>query len=189
MTSQTQPPFSRPFEVAQAETLARTVDLEASAAECAALAKDMDVVAIGALKAQLTVTAAPKGQFIVTGRVKGRVTQTCVVSLDPFETEVDEEVEVTFAPPEEVERQEAAYAERREEDPTGLDWPEPPDAIDNGRIDLALVAAEFLALSLDPYPRKPGAEFALPPELTPAEEEKASPFAALAKLKKQPGTE
>lgn len=189
MTSPTQPPFSRPYEVAQAESVARTVKLEPTEAERVALAKEMGVVAIGALKAQLVITAAARGQFIVTGWVKGKVTQTCVVSLEPFETEVDEEVEVTFAPPEEVERLESAYAERREEDPTGLDRPEPPDAIDNGRIDLGVIAGEFLALGLDPYPRKPGVEFALPPELTPSEDEKESPFAALAKLKKGPGTE
>jgi len=47
------------------------------------------------------------------------------------------------------------------------------------------VAAEFLALALDPYPRKPGVEFESPqPEAEP--DEKASPFAALAKLKEKP---
>ncbi len=38
--------------------------------------------------------------------------------------------------------------------------PDPPDPIVNGRIDLGQLAAEFLALGLDPYPRKPGVEFA-----------------------------
>lgn len=29
----------------------------------------------------------------------------------------------------------------------------------NGRIDLGALTAEFLALGLDPYPRKPGVDF------------------------------
>jgi hypothetical protein len=48
-----------------------------------------------------------------------------------------------------------------------------------GRIDLGGVITEFLALALDPYPRKPDVSF------QPAIEEKdPSPFAALAALKK-----
>ncbi|MCW5688748.1 MAG: hypothetical protein KIT76_09415, partial [Pseudolabrys sp.] len=35
----------------------------------------------------------------VSGRVRGRVGQTCVVSLEPMETVIDEPIELTFAPP------------------------------------------------------------------------------------------
>ena len=34
-----------------------------------------------------------------------------------------------------------------------------PDEIMDGQIDLGALAAEFLVLGLDPYPRKPGADF------------------------------
>ena len=40
-----------------------------------------------------------------------------------------------------------------------LDGADPPDEIGNGRIDLGALTAEFLALGLDPYPRKPGVSF------------------------------
>jgi len=36
---------------------------------------------------------------------------------------------------------------------------DPPDPIINGQIDLGALAAEFLVLNLDLYPRKPGATF------------------------------
>ncbi len=58
--------------------------------------------------------------------------------------------------------------------------PDPPEPIVNGFIDLGQLAAEFLVLGLDPYPRKPGAEF-IPPELVVDPEE--HPFAALKALK------
>jgi hypothetical protein len=36
---------------------------------------------------------------------------------------------------------------------------DPPDSIIHGQIDLGALAAEFLALNLDLYPRKPGVTF------------------------------
>jgi hypothetical protein len=50
----------------------------------------------------------------------------------------------------------------------------------DGVVDLGAIATEFLILGIDPYPRKPGAVFE-PPQSGDGE---ASPFAALAALKK-----
>jgi uncharacterized metal-binding protein YceD (DUF177 family) len=50
-------------------------------------------------------------------------------------------------------------------------------------IDLGSAIADTLALSIDPYPRSAGAEAALK-EAGVLTEEQASPFAALAKLRK-----
>jgi uncharacterized metal-binding protein YceD (DUF177 family) len=54
---------------------------------------------------------------------------------------------------------------------------------DGAAIDLGSALADTLALSLDPYPRSAGADAALK-EAGVLTEEQASPFAALAKLKK-----
>ena len=51
----------------------------------------------------------------------------------------------------------------------------------NGRIDLGALTAEFLALGLDPYPRKPGVAF------EPHEEAAEKPLAALHRLKGREG--
>ena len=50
------------------------------------------------------------------------------------------------------------------------------DPIVDGKIDLGALAAEFFALGLDPYPRKPGVSFESPEE----PEATVSPFSALA---------
>ena len=50
-----------------------------------------------------------------------------------------------------------------------------------GEIDLGEAVAQQLAVSLDPYPRAPGATLA-----STGEAEAQSPFAALAALKKKP---
>jgi hypothetical protein len=176
-------PFSRQIEVSQAEDKALRMEITATQGECDALAQQDDLPAISQLKARFEVTTAGRGIFLVTGEVRARVTQTCVVSLDLFETDVVQAVELSFASPQDVERAEAAYAKRHEEDPDAADIPEPPDPIINGRIDLGAVAAEQLVLGLDPYPRKPGAEF--PKDLAQVGEiAEVSPFAALAKLRK-----
>ena len=103
----------------------------------------------------------------VTGTVAAKVTQTCVVSLDEFDSEVSEEVE-------------ALFDEKIKEpvDENALDE-DAPDPIYDGMIDVGIVAGEFLALGLDLYPRKPGAVF----EFGAEPDEEPSPFSALAKLR------
>ena len=58
------------------------------------------------------------------------------------------------------------------------DAPDPPDEMEGDVIDIAAYVVEHLTLELDPFPRKPDAEFAYKPEGA-----NVSPFAALAKLK------
>ena len=47
-----------------------------------------------------TFDIVPKsgGRLQVTGHVRARIGQTCVVTLDPIESEIDEEIDLTFAP-------------------------------------------------------------------------------------------
>src|SRR4029079_4374416 len=105
----------------------------------------------------------------VAGRVKAAITQVCVVTLDTFDSEIEEEVEVDFA----------ASSGMPAEPPTEMHEYEPPDEIVNGQIDLGALTAEFLALGLDPYPKKPGISF----DYQDPRDRKDSPFAALDSLK------
>lgn len=180
------PPFSRPLAVDSVGETGLRLDLEASAEECAALAEIDGVVAIRALKLEAEVTRRGRDRLLVRGRVRAVATQICVVSLEPFDAPVDEAFDVEFAPEAEAE---AAYAKAMAEIEAARDkaaalaeQPDPPDSIVNGKIDLGALAAEFLALGLDPYPRKPGVEFE--PMTEGADESRTSPFAGLAKLKK-----
>lgn len=142
-------------------------------AAAAALAGVRD---IPALAADFDLARRGKGVRL-TGRVRARVIQNCVVSLEPVETAVDEQVELLFEPPRSIAPAGAA-------EPDMLDGEAAPEPIIGGKIDLGAVAIEFLVLGIDPYPRKPGVEFA-PPK---TEDAGAHPFAALASLKKPPGS-
>lgn len=191
------PPFSRPFTV---EELLRRPDeavkIVAEPAERAALAATDNIPGIAALQAEFKV--AREGKNIrVRGQVRASVTQECVVTLEPFDTDVVEDVDVRFAsapaapPPEpkggeRMSRRRASLAEMERHATPAPVFPQheeddPPDPIVDGKIDLGALAAEFMVLSLDPYPRKPGAQFA-PVEVAP--ERDPSPFAGLAQLKK-----
>jgi uncharacterized metal-binding protein YceD (DUF177 family) len=111
----------------------------------------------------------------VTGNVTARVGQTCVVTLEPVDSDIDELVDLRFAP------QVAAPASAKSAAHTSDD--EPPEPLLDGKLDLGAIATEFLLLGIDPYPRKPGAEFAP----VKADDPSAKPFAALEALKKRPG--
>jgi uncharacterized metal-binding protein YceD (DUF177 family) len=179
------PPFTRPLAVDSVGEGGLRLELEANEAECAALAELDGLAAIRGLNVQADVTRRGRDRLLVKGRVKAVVTQTCVVTLEPFDSEVDEAFEVEFAPEAEAE---AAHARAMAEIEAASDkaaalaeQPDPPDPIVGGKIDIGALAAEFLALGIDPYPRKPGVEFE---PVVEDGQSRSSPFAALGKLKK-----
>lgn len=136
---------------------------------------------IARLDAEFHLTRKAVDRVNVSGEVRAKITQICVVSLEPFESELVEPIDVDFAPPEvaaAIAAREAAHGEGSAHEL----GEEPPDPIIDGQIDLGALAAEFLALGLDPYPRKPGVIFEAPSQ----EEGKAeTPFSALRKLKER----
>jgi hypothetical protein len=150
----------------------QTVTIEARAPEREALARLYDLPAIAALTATLRVEPTGRGGARVTGVVRGELAQVCVVTLEPFAATVEEAVDVRFAP---VTEEDSARRTARETLTLSLADEDDPDPVVDGRIDLGALTAEFFALGLDPYPRKPGVEFVSPPE--PARSD--SPFAVL----------
>lgn len=114
----------------------------------------------------------------VAGRVHAQVGQTCVVTLEPMETTVHEAIDMRFV------SQAAAEVAATAADGHFADTDkEPPEPLIGGKIDLGAITTEFLVLGIDPYPRKPGAEFLAPT----VEDDGENPFAALESLKKRPG--
>ena len=135
------------------------------------LAKFADVLAVPLLRGRFQVRRSGKGA-VVDGTIEGAVRQACVVTLEPFDNPFSESVSLRFSP----------HAPGAQEAGIEIDAAadDPPDPLVNDRIDLAAVIAEFLALAIDPYPRKPGAEFSAPENTA---DKDPSPFAVLEKLK------
>jgi hypothetical protein len=172
-------PLSRPVTLAEVPPEGLDIEIVANEAERAALARANDIPAVLSLEARLRVRRWRSDGLEATGTLAARVRQNCVRSLEEFDSDLKEQVEVRFAPPAEAprprSRRHEAEPEPQEHEVLGED---PPDPLVGGAADLGAVVAEFLTLALDPYPHKPGAQFAEP---APEEARSAavSPFAQL----------
>lgn len=164
--AQMQTEFSHPVRAGHIHAERQIFSLEASAAACAALAQRFGLPAIAALSGRFTLSHERGGVIAAALSMRARVTQVCVITLEPFEAEIAEEARLRFVPAGELTEEEDFAPESLEE----------PDEVpyENDVIDLGEALAEQLALALEPYPRKPGAT--LPDEAT---DEGANPFAAL----------
>ena len=149
-------PFSRSFALSELRDLKHEISIEAKPLECAALASAFGIVGIRNMAADFRVTRQASREWLVRGDVHAFVAQNCVVSLEPFETALSEPVEARFIEPSDPRAK--VYGKDIDIVTSGLES-DPPDVIVGGRIDLGVLAAEFLALALDPWPRKPGVEF------------------------------
>jgi uncharacterized metal-binding protein YceD (DUF177 family) len=170
-------PWSVPIAVLQIPDTGLHRDLEADQATRTAMAEVAGLREIISANASLDVTPDRDGRFHVTGRVRARIGQTCVVTLDPIENDIDEPIDLMFAPPEQIPVLADLVDEAAESD---SEIPDPPEPIENGFIDLGRLATDALLLAIDPYPRKPDAVFK--PVIT-APDPEDHPFAALKALK------
>ena len=165
-------PWSIPVSLHEVPESGRSITIVADEPARAAIAKLADLRALPRLEANFDLSPRGRDGLHVVGRVAATVGQTCVVTLEPIESEIEEDVDVVFAPP-----STPIYVEedgaRVEIDP--VDAPEP---LTGNTVDLGVLATEFFILAIDPYPRKSGVEFDPPA----ADKGDGHPFAALAAL-------
>ncbi|MGA8319343.1 MAG: DUF177 domain-containing protein, partial [Xanthobacteraceae bacterium] len=128
-------------------------ELDADAGVRAAVAKVASLRDLMRLHASFDVTRRGADGLHVAGSVSATVGQTCVVTLEPLADEVAETIDLAFIPQRapEPSGDEDEKPERRD-----VRWDDPEPLV-GGTIDLGALAAEFLILGLDPYPRKPDA--------------------------------
>ena len=159
-------PYSEPVRLHQLGSGVKRT-LEPDAPTRARIVRALDLASLDAFTAEMELVPSPVG-WRLSGRIRASLAQTCGITLEPLPVEIDAPFALTLA---------ESVEEDSEEIIITLD-DESPDVIENGQIDLGQYAVEQLALRLDPFPRKPGAEFVQPPE--PAE---ISPFAVLKQLR------
>src|SRR3984885_2115645 len=169
-------PWSVPVIVAQIPDTGLHREIEADRAARDAMAAVAGLREILSASASLDLTLEKAGRVHVAGRVRARVGQTCVVSLDPIENDIDEAIDLIFAPPEQIRELAELVDEAAESD---AEIPDPPEPIVNGVIDLGRLATDALFLGIDPYPRRPDAVFE---PMVEAPDPEDHPFAALKAL-------
>jgi uncharacterized metal-binding protein YceD (DUF177 family) len=172
------PEFSRGFAADRLSDKPFKEHIEANEAEREALAKRLNIAAIKSLEADFVLQLVQPGDVLtVNGTLKAEVVQNCVVTLENFVSHIEEEVKAYFAEPPPMPKN----APKLLEEDIPLDDEHAPEPIPaNGEIDLGELTAQHLLLALDPYPRKPGAEFKPP---AGAGEETRNPFAVLAEFR------
>jgi uncharacterized metal-binding protein YceD (DUF177 family) len=165
-------PWSVPVALSEVPETGRHVDLVADERRREAIAKLAGLAALSRLDASFDVAHHGRSGLRVVGHVSATIGQTCVVTLEPIENEIDEPVDVVFAP--------AALPVHGADDEVEVPLDDEPEPLVDGSVDLGAIATELLMLAIDPYPRKPDAVFEAP---GPGDDA-ARPFAALAALKK-----
>src|SRR5579871_3209012 len=72
------------------------LEIAASDSERMALAKRFGFLGLPAFSARVTVARRPGGQVVVEGRLRGRIVQACILTLDPVAQELDETFRIVF---------------------------------------------------------------------------------------------
>lgn len=155
MTQTEKSPISYPIDVRRLPEKGFPVVIEPDAAQRAELASAHALLSVERFRGELLLKGWKRGGVIVTGRVRAKIVQECVVTLEPLESEIDEAVDVVFVP-----EGSALSRDTIEEGELVLsaDGPDLPETFDGVSVDAGATAEEFFALGIDPYPRKKGAQ-------------------------------
>jgi uncharacterized metal-binding protein YceD (DUF177 family) len=173
------PPFTFPVPLGQIPPRGRRFRIAPDESARHAIAEALGIVEVAELSAELLVAPAGVDAYSVRGPLSAVVIQTDIVTLEPVRQDVGESIDLTLVPAEEAARR----GPRKVPLLTALAIPEDRDVYRDGKIDLGEIVVEHLALGLDPYPRSPGVEF--PGHEEGGVDQEVSPFAALAKLKRE----
>lgn len=162
------------------------LDIVASDGERAALAKRFGFLGLPAFSARVTIDRRLGGQVVVEGRLRGRLVQACVLTLDPVTQDLDDTFRVVFK------RNMADALDPDSGEAVLSPQADAPEPLEGNMLDVGEIVAEQLSLAADPYPRRPGARLddvlpkprhggrKAPPE------QRRHPFAGLAALKDKP---
>ena len=163
--------FSRIIPLSDVGTAEIAKDYTASPEELEALVKRFNLVSMDFFKLHVVLAYEREGEYSLIGDFSAAVTDKSVVSLEPVSYEVNDSFKTVFS----------RYAEETDD---SFDAESPDTELLKGNeIDVGKIAAEYLALSLKPFPYNEGEVFDYQEDGTA---ENNSPFAVLQKLKDTP---
>ncbi len=126
------------------------IDIAASEGERAALAKRFGFLGLPAFSARVTVDRQLGGRVVVEGRLRGKIVQACILTLDPVMQDLDETFRIVF--------KQDLTEERDPESGEALVNPQAdaPEPLSGNLLDVGEIVAE--QLSLRPTPIRAGRE-------------------------------
>lgn len=147
------------------------VVIEASEAECVALAARFGLGAVEFLRAEVALEQKPRA-IRATGRLRAAIMQPCAISAEDFPVTIDEAVDLRFV---EESQRPATDDEEIELEADDCDEIE----FTGEMFDLGEAVAQTLGLAIDPYAEGPNAEAARKAAGIVAEGEQLGPLADL----------
>lgn len=169
------PEFSRPIDAETVSEAPRTIEISADEAERRRLAGRFRLKSIDLLSARVALSRRA-GIIHAEGVVEADVVQACVVTDEPIAAKLNAPFSVRYVP------DAFGTSDEEEVELSAEDCETLP--LEDNRIDLGELAAETMALALDPYPRCAAADEAIA-DLGVAGEQETGAFAALKALKEQ----
>ncbi len=161
-------------------------DIIASESECAALAKRFGFLGLSGFAARVTIDSQIGGQVVVEGRLRGKIVQACVLSLEPVTQTLDDAFRIVFKKDlaEELDPESGEAVLNAQADA--------PEPLIGNLLDVGEIVAEQLALVAEPYPRRAGVKLddvlpkfrGSPRRGAPGQQR--HPFAGLAALRDKP---
>lgn len=169
--------FSYPLKIDELGHGEQDYKLLANKAELKILAEILQVPAVNSFSAKIKLNFKKKqGELRVTGQVKANLKLESVISLTLFDKDYTTDFELFYDT-------NACYEDiYKDDEDIKLDV---PDIVLDGKIDLADIAIEQLALVMDDYPRLEGEKFEAIIDEDDDEDDNIAnnPFAVLKKLK------
>ncbi len=172
--------FSRIYDLSLPSALMQMQKIIATPEECEALARRFHILAVKDVSAEFKILHdQEEGCFKIDGRLKGSVIQASIVSQSPVEELIEEVLHIKIrllAPDEDYDENIIDELDDLSED---------IEYIKEGKVDVGELVAQYLALSLNPYPRNEGESLGdNSHHEDEGENEKRNPFDILSTLKK-----
>lgn len=179
MSYQTDKTLTYPVNVNTLPTNGLKVTLDPDASELSEIADQAGVLSIDRFNSELVVKRWRRNGVTIFGKINAEITQECVVSLEPVNSKISEEIERTFLP----EGSKLTKPKLSSDGEIILDYEgkDEPDIFVGDTIDIWEVVMENVLLAIDPFPRSPllpDKEFSVDTDKGKVQD-KVSPFAAL----------
>jgi uncharacterized metal-binding protein YceD (DUF177 family) len=172
--------FHRPVATNRLKAEESVHHIRAEPAEREALARRFGLEALDSLDATVRLRRVRGDRMVrLDAEFSAEVVQTCVATLEPFASRIEDSFTLYYAPPKE--RAEEA------EIVVSMEDAEAPEPLIGETIDIGEAVAQELSLALDPYPRAPQAR--VDPEAPGSEDssDRNRPFSDLGpRIKKKP---
>ena len=157
------------------------VPFEADAELCAALVRYTGVESVLEFSVQCEVLPWKKDGARVRGEIAARISQLCVVTLEPVESAINEPFDALYVP-------EGSKLSRPRVDKDGemiidAEGDDLPETFSGSELELGSIWTEFFTLAIDPFPRVQGVELPADISAQSAVADEESPFAVLSALK------